>query len=151
MVYELRNNKDRIPFLREIPTKYDEHPFANQPEKVVELFNDLFDVSSLPEEHIWVIAVDSKLRINGIMEVTVGTVNSSIITPREVFIRCLLCGAVACILIHNHPSHDPTPSNDDIGVTQRIKEAGEILNVKLTDHIILAGDHYYSFHECGMI
>lgn len=76
-----------------------------------------------------------------------GTVNATLITPRELYIRALLTGAVQVILCHNHPSGNVMPSDEDIEVTNRVKKAGDLVEVKLADHIIIAGDSYYSFKE----
>lgn len=82
---------------------------------------------------------------------SIGTVNATLITPRELFIKALRNGAVNLILLHNHPSGDPKPSKDDLLVTKRIQESGKLLGVGLLDHIII-GDHLYlSFKEQGII
>jgi DNA repair protein RadC len=83
-------------------------------------------------------------------EVSVGSLNQSIVHPRELFKTALLSSAAAIILVHNHPSGDPTPSREDIEITRRLKEAGEILGVKLLDHIIV-GSSYLSFTERGLL
>ncbi|MDO4325572.1 MAG: DNA repair protein RadC [bacterium] len=80
-----------------------------------------------------------------------GTVNASPVAPREIFIEALRYRAVKLILVHNHPSGDPTPSREDYLMTMRIKEAGEILNVPLLDHIIIGDNSYISFKERGML
>lgn len=94
------------------------------------------------------IATDTKQKVLGVFEISHGTVNTSLISPREVFIRALLCGADYIILVHNHPSGNSHPSMEDKKVTERIKECGELMNIKLLDHIII-GDDYYSFQEIG--
>ena len=77
-------------------------------------------------------------------ELSHGTINYTVISPREVFIRLCLCGATNFILAHNHPSGDTIPSTADIELTQRIKEAGQLMNINLLDHVIL-GDSSFSF------
>jgi DNA repair protein RadC len=76
--------------------------------------------------------------------------NQSIVHPRELFKTALLSSAAAIILVHNHPTGDPTPSREDIEITRRLKEAGEILGVKLLDHIVI-GSSYISFVERGLL
>jgi DNA repair protein RadC len=83
--------------------------------------------------------------------VSKGTVNASIITPRELFIEALQKNAVAIVIMHNHPSGDPTPSQEDIITTNRIKNAGNLIGIELLDHIIIGNNCYISFRETGML
>ena len=76
-----------------------------------------------------------------------GTVNASVISPREIFLEALSARAVQIILLHNHPSGDPRPSREDLEVTRRVQEAGELIGITLTDHIIIGGHSYISFRE----
>lgn len=79
-----------------------------------------------------------------------GTVNATLITPREVFMEALRYHAVSLILIHNHPSGDPTPSNCDTEITERMQQAGELLGIHLLDHLIIGDQRYFSFREQGL-
>lgn len=101
-----------------------------------------------PEEYLYMICMNTKNKIIGVFEVSHGSVNSSIVSPREVFQKALLANAVSIIMMHNHPSGDPTPSKQDIEVTKRLVEAGNLLGVEVLDHIII-GDHYSSLKEKG--
>ena len=76
-----------------------------------------------------------------------GTVNASVISPREIFVEALASRAVQIILLHNHPSGDASPSQEDLNVTRRIKEAGQLLGIALTDHIIIGEHTYVSLRE----
>ena len=87
------------------------------------------------------LALDTKCKPIGIFEISHGTVNMSMINPREVFIRALLVGAVSIALIHNHPSGDATPSREDISATKRLAECGKLLGVVLLDHIVIGHDY----------
>ena len=80
-----------------------------------------------------------------------GTVNASIASPREIFLEALRVKAVSIILIHNHPSGDDKPSREDILVTNKIREAGEIIGINLIDHIIIGDNSYFSFKEKGYL
>ena len=80
-----------------------------------------------------------------------GTVNASMITPREVFLEALKCRAVNIILLHNHPSGNPSPSGDDIRFTENIKKAGEMIGIRLIDHIIIGDNSYISLKERGLL
>lgn len=73
--------------------------------------------------------------------------NASVISPREIFLEALSARAVQIILLHNHPSGDPRPSREDLEVTRRVQEAGELIGITLTDHIIIGGHSYISFRE----
>ena len=95
--------------------------------------------------------LDTKSKLLGESNISKGTVNASLVSPRELFIEALDCGAVSIILLHNHPSGDPTPSQADILFTKRVKEAGELIGISLLDHIIIGNNCYISFAEQNMI
>jgi len=84
-------------------------------------------------------------------DVSVGTLNASLVHPREVFKRAILNNASHVVIAHNHPSGDPTPSSEDIFTTRRLTEAGKILGIAIIDHIIVSGDKYVSLKELGNI
>jgi DNA repair protein RadC len=84
-------------------------------------------------------------------ELSTGTVNASLLSPRELFLDALKNDAVSLILLHNHPSGNPSPSDKDIVITERIRKLGEELGIKLLDHIIIGDKKYYSFSEEGLI
>jgi DNA repair protein RadC len=90
-----------------------------------------------PTEKFLIVTLDTQLRFIGIHEITSGTLDSSLVHPREVFAQAILCNAASIILIHNHPSGDVTPSPQDIEVTKRLREVGNILGIGVTDHIIV--------------
>ena len=96
-------------------------------------------------------AADKKCKIIGIFEVTHGAVSTSVASTREIFVRLCLCGASIFALCHNHPSGDPSPSNEDCLFTKKLEEASKLMDIHLVDHIII-GDHcYYSFSENGLL
>lgn len=147
---ELDENRKNV-LVKEDSKNCPEIQSFNSPLKVMETLNYLYNAAFKAEEYIWLIALDSKNHPIGVFEVSHGSVNFSLITPREIFVRLCLCGAASCILAHNHPSGDPSPSSDDINVTKRVKDAGEIMNIKLLDHVIIGEQRYYSFHENGIV
>lgn len=108
------------------------------------------DLRHLQQEHLILVLLDSKCCLIKDVVLTVGTVNSSLIDKRDIFIRALKSGAVQIMLIHNHPSGDPTPSKADIKVTKEIYEAGKILGVNLTDHIVIGDNTYVSLKAIGI-
>lgn len=99
------------------------------------------------QEHMKLLMLNTKSKLLGETDISKGTVNASLITPRELFIEALAKQAVAIILIHNHPSGDPTPSKQDINLTKRIKAAGSMIGIELLDHIIIGDNCYISFSE----
>lgn len=120
--------------------------FFNSPENVYKLATKTLNLLEAAEEYVYLITLNNKNKLTGLFEVSHGTVNSSILSPREIYIRALLLGATNIIIFHNHPSGDPEPSKEDIRITKRLKAAGELLGVELIDHIIV-GNYYYSFRE----
>lgn len=83
--------------------------------------------------------------------ISVGTLNSSVVSPREVFYAAIIHNAAYLIMLHNHPSGDPSPSANDRRVTERMARCGEYMNIRLADHIIIGDNSYYSFRENGLI
>jgi DNA repair protein RadC len=124
-------------------------PFTRytSPEQVFDTFNFLRHET---KEYFFAIHLDGKNRICCVDEVSVGSLNQSVVVAREVFKTALLSSAAAIIILHNHPTGDPSPSREDIEITRRLKEAGEIIGVKLLDHIII-GDSYLSFVSQGLL
>lgn len=97
-------------------------------------------LEDLDREQVIVCCLDNKNQPVSINVVSVGTLNSSLVHPREVFKTAILSNAASIILFHNHPSGDPEPSQEDINITTRIKDAGEILGIELLDHIIIGSN-----------
>jgi len=117
------------------------------PEQIYETFSFLMKET---KEYFLSLHLDGKNRVICIDIVSVGSLNQSIVAPRETFKSALLSSAAAIVLIHNHPSGDPTPSREDIEITRRLKEAGELLGIRVLDHVIV-GESYLSFVEKGMM
>jgi len=101
------------------------------------------------KEHFYIIALNS--RNHSIAEVSVGSLNASIVHPREVFAEAIKNKAASVIFAHNHPSGDPEPSEEDLVITKRLTEAGKILGIEIVDHIIAGKSGYFSFKEKEMI
>lgn len=104
-----------------------------------------------PKEHFVVCMLDSKCRYLGERTITIGSVNASLVSPRDIFIQALQAQAVSIIILHNHPSGRPQPSREDRHVTERIAECGRLLEIRLSDHIIIGDHNYYSFREKGLL
>jgi DNA repair protein RadC len=123
----------------------------SSPEKIHKLMTEVFELDRKAEEYLYLIALNTKCKPIGLFEVSHGTVNASLVSPREVYIRALLTGATNIIIAHNHPSKDCTASKEDLLTTRRLKEAGNLIGIKLLDHIIIGGKNYNSLNEKGMI
>lgn len=149
--YTTLKGKDNVPELvKEVSVNYPRYNSLGNPEDIAEMMNDIFHANKQTEEVCHIICLNQKMKVQGIFEVSRGTVNSSCLNPREIFMKALLCGAVGIIVTHNHPSGDVSPSTEDINVTKRIKQAGEIIGIGLLDHIII-GESYYSFLSNNML
>ena len=108
-------------------------------------------LQDLDREQLIVCCLDTKNQPTAINVVSVGSLNTSIVHPREVFKPAILSNSASIILFHNHPSGDPEPSKEDISISERIKESGIILGIKLIDHIIIGNDSYCSLKEGGIV
>lgn len=108
-------------------------------------------VRHLEVEQVILVMTDGKNQFLKDCVLSSGTVNMSLISPREIFMTALKMQAVHILLVHNHPSGDPTPSRDDIEITKRIHEASQIMNIPLVDHIIIGDTTYMSFKELKYI
>lgn len=102
-------------------------------------------------EHFRVVLLNAKHRIIDIVTVSVGCLDSSLVHPREVFKECLRRNSACIILVHNHPSGDPTPSTDDVAITRRLASSGLILGIEVLDHIIVGDNRYSSLKEMGLM
>lgn len=119
------------------------------PEDATSIGKGFMRIHENPEEYMYMICMNTKNRIIGVFEVSHGNVNSSIVGVREIFQKALLANAVSIILMHNHPSGDPTPSREDINVTRKLVDAGKLLGVEVLDHIIVGDKTYSSLKEKG--
>lgn len=109
------------------------------------------EMSCLNQEILKVILLNTKNCIIGVKNVFIGSLNNSIVHPREIFKAAINKNSASIIICHNHPSGDPTPSKEDINITLRIKECGNIIGIQLLDHIIIGNNKYISFKEERLI
>ena len=119
------------------------------PRDIVEVFAPRLE--DLPVEEFHVAVLDSQHRLERDIMVTRGILNSSLVHPREVFREAIAERAAAIILVHNHPSGDPTPSADDRIVTEQLVAAGRLLDIPVHDHVIVGRGRYTSFAEAGLL
>ena len=123
----------------------------NSPEQITRLAKYYLRMHEQTEEYMYMVCMNTKLDMIGVFEISHGNVNSSIVGTREVMQKALLANAVCIVLIHNHPSGDPTPSREDVEVTKRLVEAGNILGIQVLDHIIIGRPGYTSLKEKGYL
>lgn len=108
-------------------------------------------LEDLDREQMIVMCLDAKNQPTNISVASVGTLNSSLVHPREIFKLAILANTSSIILAHNHPSGNPSPSNEDIKVTQRLKEVGTLIGIDVIDHLIIGEDKYVSLKERGIV
>jgi DNA repair protein RadC len=125
-------------------------PPSNRFTSPLQIFQMFSFLNQETKEYFLTLHLDGKNRIICMEEVSVGSMSQAIVHPREVFKAALLSSAAGIILIHNHPSGDPACSREDREITRRLKEAGDLLGIKVMDHIIV-GDTYLSFVEQGLL
>jgi DNA repair protein RadC len=116
-------------------------------EDVTRIAKPIFAELDADKEHFVLLALNNKNRINGYKVISTGTLTASLIRPGDVYRAALHLAAAAVVFVHNHPSEDPAPSQEDQDITRRLKECGEMLAIRVLDHVILGGDWYYSFSD----
>jgi len=129
--------------------KEDKNIIIREAKDIAKLF--IPEMSSLKQEHFKGIYLNSRKRIIRTETLFVGSLNESVVHPREVFQIALEENAAALILVHNHPSGDPTPSSFDIEMTKELVKAGEILGISVLDHVVIGDKKYFSLREKGLI
>lgn len=115
------------------------------PEDVYHLLKQ--DLAAKKKEHFVVLSLSSRSRLISVDRISVGTLNANLAHPREIFQAGIQNSAASLILVHNHPSGELEPSADDLMITQKLKKAGQILDIEVADHIIIAADGFFSFAE----
>ncbi|MBI3585349.1 MAG: DNA repair protein RadC [Nitrospinae bacterium] len=139
--FELGKRQDLEPELKDFDIK--------NPQSVVKAIQS--SIKDKAKEHFKLILLNTRNKIIGISTVSIGTLNSNLVHPREVFKDAISHSAASVVFAHNHPSGDPEPSEDDLTITKRLIEAGKILGIEVTDHIIITKNGFFSFKEKGLI
>lgn len=120
-----------------------------EPEDIVNYYVE--DMRHMEQEQIRLMLLNTKGALLKETLISQGTVNTTVVSPREIFIEALKYHAVNVVVVHNHPSGDPSPSREDVSLTRRIREAGELIGIRLLDHVIIGDNSYTSFRERGII
>jgi DNA repair protein RadC len=126
----------------------EERPAIRGPEDVATLVGP--DMAFLPQESLRVVLLNTRNHVIGVYEVYRGNVNSAVVRPAEVFREAVRHTCPSLIVVHNHPSGDPTPSPDDVGVTRRLVEAGRLLDIEVLDHIVVGRGRWVSMKAQGL-
>jgi DNA repair protein RadC len=124
-------------------------PMVKSPEDIVALVRS--QLKGKKREHFLVACLDTRNRLIGCRPVSVGSLDTSIVHPREVFKEAVSSCAAAVIFVHNHPSGDPEPSKEDVELTGRLAKAGEIIGIEVLDHIIVCDEGHLSFKARGLL
>lgn len=128
---------------------FDEFKYYANPENIAKHY--IPKLKGVKNEIFRVLLLNSASKIFREVVVSQGTLNSSLVHPREVFKTAISESAASIVLLHNHPSGNTIPSKEDLHITRQIKEAGDIINIKVLDHIIIGENNYYSFAETGLL
>lgn len=147
---ELEDNQHPM-LVKEASVNYTEKDSLKNSTEIYELMRDVFKLHKKAEEHVYLMSFNNNMRLLGLFEISHGGVKEAFASNRSIFIRALLSGAAYIILVHNHPSGNVAPSKSDVQITERLKAAGEMMDVPLLDHIIVAGMDYYSFKEAQVV
>jgi len=141
----------RVVLVKEKGAMYDVQKKIESPYDAYKAITEITKVQEEAQEVFGILILNSKNKIVAVHEISRGTLNASMVHPREVFKPAVLHNAAAIICFHNHPSGDPEPSREDIEITNRIKNSGELLGILVHDHIIIGDDRYVSLKERGVM
>ena len=149
MAYRLKTF--RVQFVAE-PEELPIGTSCRSAEEVQRLARAIYATLDADKEHFVLLAMNNKNRVNGFKVISTGSLTASLVHPREVWRAALHLCAAAVVFVHNHPSGDPAPSPEDIDITRRLKETGDMLGIRVLDHVVL-GDQarFYSFSERGLL
>jgi len=139
--FELGRREELEPELKNFDIK--------DPEAVVKAIRA--SIKDKAKEHFKLILLNPRNKIIGISTISIGTLNASLVHPREVFKDAIVHSAASVVLAHNHPSGDPEPSEDDLKITKKLVDSGKILGIEVLDHIVIGKNNFCSFKERGLI
>lgn len=139
--FELGKRKDLEPELKDFDIK--------EPQSVIKAIRA--SIKDKAKEHFKLILLNARNKILGVSTISIGSLNASIVHPREVFKDAIAHSAYSVVLAHNHPSGDPEPSENDIKMTKKLVESGKILGIEVIDHIIIGKNEFCSFKERGLL
>jgi DNA repair protein RadC len=148
MAYRLKTF--RVQFVAE-PNLYPTGSPCRGSGDVEQIARNIYSTLDADKEHFLLLVLNNKNRVNGFKVISTGSLTASLVHPREVWRAALHLCAAAVIFVHNHPSGDPAPSQEDIEITRRLKETGEILGIRVLDHVVLGNERFFSFSDRGLL
>ena len=143
----IMDENDKMILVKDFAKNYTVMDTMDNPEKIVRVMNDVFNMDKQAEEYVYLIAMTTKCKPISFFEISHGTYNSSLVGIREIMIRALLCGASNIIIIHNHPSGVSEPSKEDKAITEKLEKAAELIGIHFCDHIIIGRGNFFSFRK----
>lgn len=138
-----------ISLVKEATSPFHAQTRCQSSEDVYRYFKDI--CADQDREHLYALFLDTKHAPIGLNHVAMGTLNTTIVHPREVFKCAILLNAACLVIVHNHPSGDPSPSQEDRILTTRIADAGQLLGITLLDHVVIGNGRYFSFADHGLL
>jgi DNA repair protein RadC len=148
MAYRLKTF--RVQFVAE-PAAFPAGTPCRSSEDVERIARAIYATLDADKEHFVLLVMNNKNRINGFKVISTGSLTASLVHPREVWRAALHLCAAAVVFVHNHPSGDPVPSPEDIDITRRLKETGDVLGIRVLDHVVLGHERFFSFSDRGLL
>ncbi len=148
MAYRLKTF--RVQFVAELGAFPSGSPCRSS-EDVQRVARAIYETLDADKEHFVLLGLNNKNRVNGFKVISTGSLTASLVHPREVWRAALHLCAAAVVFVHNHPSGEPATSSEDIDITRRLKETGEVLGIRVLDHVVLGLNRFYSFSDQGLI
>jgi DNA repair protein RadC len=150
----LRSRRDRLGVVFALAQRLQGRPLGHR--EVLRQAEDVFRhflgrLEGRMQEVFLVLHLDARHRVVGESRISEGSLSASLVHPREVFRSAIRRGAGSIVLVHNHPSGDPTPSPEDLGITRRLRRAGDLVGIRVVDHVIVGREGYFSFQEGGYL
>ncbi len=145
MSYRIETYKVRVEVAEGVGRK------VTSSEEVAAWARAIFSDFDQDKEHFVVVCCNNKNRVEGYKLISTGSLTQSLVHPREVYRAALYLCAAAVIFVHNHPSGDPAPSPEDLEITRRLKEIGDLFSIRVLDHVILGEGRYFSFSDKGLL
>lgn len=140
-----------VKLVKETAARYDVDNKIDNPTKAYNFLKETVNMEELAEENMYVLFLNVKNVVLGVHHASKGSLDMSIVHPREIFKSAILCNSARIIIAHNHPSGDVTPSREDESVTKRLREAGKIIGIEVTDHLIIGDNNFLSMKEKGLL
>jgi DNA repair protein RadC len=148
MAYRLKTF--RVQFVAE-PGDFPTGSPCRSSEDVERVARSIYATLDADKEHFLLLVMNNKNRVNGFKVISTGSLTASLVHPREVWRSALALCAAAVVFVHNHPSGDPAPSPEDQDITRRLKETGDLLGIRVLDHVVLGQERFFSFSDRGLL